>query len=255
MDRVLIFALVLCRISGLVGTAPLFGTRAVPMQFRALLAIALSLLVAPLYLTTHFAYPVTGLRCLLMFGGEVLVGVVLGCGVSLLLTGAVMSGRLISQLTGLSMAEVFNPELDEGVPVYGQLLFIVALAVFVASGGHRLVVGSLLETFRDVPPGAAGIPTSLRETAVTLVTQSFQLALRAAAPALSALMISTLLLAVISRAVPQWNMMAVGYGVNGLLTLGVLLATIGASTWLFSDQLAATLKILEECIRTSVVSS
>ena len=43
------FVLVLARIGALVMTAPIFGTQAAPLQARAALAIAMSLIVTPLH--------------------------------------------------------------------------------------------------------------------------------------------------------------------------------------------------------------
>ena len=45
----LIFVLVLGRIGGLVMTAPIFGSRSVPLQVRGLIAIGLALLITPLH--------------------------------------------------------------------------------------------------------------------------------------------------------------------------------------------------------------
>ena len=52
VSRFMVFTLVLTRTSGLVMTAPIFGTQALPRQVRALLAVAISLLVTPVFLNT-----------------------------------------------------------------------------------------------------------------------------------------------------------------------------------------------------------
>ena len=49
LDQFIVFVLVLTRISGLVMTAPIFGSRSVPYRIRGLLAVALSMIVTSLY--------------------------------------------------------------------------------------------------------------------------------------------------------------------------------------------------------------
>ena len=58
----------------------------------------------------------------------------------------------------MSLAEVLNPDLDTDVPMMSQLLNMFALAIFVTIGGHRLVLGGLMDTFVAMPaaPAPAG---------------------------------------------------------------------------------------------------
>ena len=59
VSRFMIFTLVLGRISAMIVIAPIFGTLALPRQVRAFLAVAMALLVTPVYLDTSLP-PVDG---------------------------------------------------------------------------------------------------------------------------------------------------------------------------------------------------
>ena len=52
ISRFMVFTLVLARTGALVMTAPIFGTQSLPRRVRALIAVAMSLLVAPRFLGT-----------------------------------------------------------------------------------------------------------------------------------------------------------------------------------------------------------
>ena len=121
-----------------------------------------------------------------------MIGACLGLGVLILIQGMTLAGELISQASGLKLAEVFDPALDEEVPLFSRLMFLVTVSVFVCLGGHRLVMAGLLDTFQTIPPGGGGFPASLAEGFVTLVSLSFELGIRAAAPAVTALLLATL---------------------------------------------------------------
>ena len=62
VDKFLLFTLVLTRVSGLTMTAPIYGSKDIPMQVRALLAFALALLIMPTQWHVAIAHPGTMLH-------------------------------------------------------------------------------------------------------------------------------------------------------------------------------------------------
>jgi flagellar biosynthesis protein FliR len=237
------FTLVLTRVSGLVMTAPIFGSTDVPARVRALLAVALAVLIAPLQFGVSYSHPTSVIGYLVLIGGELLVGVALGIGIMLLLSGIQLAGLIIGQLSGMQLADVFNPGFDTSVPVFSQILYYVTLAVFVVIGGHRRLIEALLDTYQALPTGA-GFPPSFVDAMTTLLGQSFELGVRAAAPAMAALLLATLLLGLVSRTLPQINAMQIGFGINSFITLGMISLSLGAVAWLFQEQIDPALKLI-----------
>ncbi|NOY29453.1 MAG: flagellar biosynthetic protein FliR, partial [Planctomycetes bacterium] len=97
--------------------------------------------------------------------------------------------------------------------------------------------------------GQASLGTTYVEALTTLLSQSFLLGIRAAAPAMTALLLSTLVLGLIGRTLPQINILAVGFGINSLLTLGCLFTTIGAIAWAFPQQASSAIDLIMESLR------
>ena len=248
-EHLLTFTLVLVRVSGLFVTAPIFGTSDVPARVRAFLAFALAVLVAPMQWKTPVANPGNMVNMLVLVGNELLIGAVLGLGIMLLLSGVQIAGQVIGQMSGMQLADVFSPGLDTSMPIFSHLLFQLALVVFVILGGHRMMMEALLDSFTAMPPGTAGFSRTLTETLTTLLAQSFSLGVRAAAPAMAALLLATLVLGLISRTLPQLNIMALGFGLNSFVTLGVLSVSLGAVAWLFSEQVAPVIEMLTESLK------
>ena len=248
------FTLVLGRVGALVMTAPLFGNRSVPLQGRVLIALMISLLITPL-LAQHSTVDMGNLavftRHLL---SEALIGLLFGVGITILLNGIQITGQIVSQLGGTALAEVFDPSLDENVSVYSQFFFFLTLAMFVLLDGHRLTMEALLDSFSHMPPGQANLGSDYIDALITLLGQSFILGIRAAAPALTALLLATLVLGLIGRTLPQINILAVGFSINSLLSLGCLFTTIGVVAWAFPQQTGTALEILRHAL-TSDFSS
>jgi flagellar biosynthetic protein FliR len=122
------------------------------------------------------------------------------------------------------------------------------LAVFVAVGGHRIVTEALLESFACFPPGRAGLGDTVVDVLVSILTQSFELGIRAAAPLLVALLLSNLVLGLVSRTLPQINVIAVGFGLNSLLALGMLFVSIGGVAWIFQEPTVDAMQRISETL-------
>ncbi len=243
------FTFVLARISGLVMTAPLFGSAEVPTRIRALLAFALALVVTPVQWSAPVQMPANLILYAVAMAGELLIGLILGMGVMILLAGVQVAGQVISQMSGMSLADVFNPGFDTEVPVIANLLHLVTLAVFVIIGGHRLLVGALLDTYAFMPVGHAQLPESLGKLVSTLLAESFSLAVRGAAPAMVALLLATVVLGLISRTLPQLNILAIGFGLNAVVTFLVLAISVGAIAWLFQEQFEPAVETIVDALR------
>lgn len=241
-----LLTLVFIRTSGIVLMAPIFGTNDIPPTVRALFAFALALLIAPVQAATMPTLPSSLIEFSVTIVAELLIGVVLGLGMMILFSGFQLAGGVIAQLSGMSLGDVFNPALDDTIPLFSHFLYLVVVATYVVIGGHRLLLGGLLETYTVFPPGAAVVPVDLERMVVDLLTQSFQLGLRTAAPAIAALLLATIVLGLVSRSLPQLNILALGFGLNAVTTFAVLAVSFGGAAWLLQDHLEPTLDTVLE---------
>jgi len=252
VGKFILFTLVLTRVSGLLMTAPIYGTPDIPLQVRALFAFAISLLVVP----SQWGVSVPGLEnvleYLLMIGSELVIGLALGLGITILLSGIELAGHLVDQVSGMLIAEVVDAFQGNNSSIVSRMLFFLTVAIYVSLGGHRLAMAGLLDTFQAIPPGSAAMPSrALTETMVTLVIQSFDLGFRAAAPVVASLLLANFVLGLISRAMPQLNLFVMGFGLNAMLALGVLGVSIGAAVWVFQDQIEPTILAVLEAVRST----
>lgn len=241
--------LVLARVSGLLAVAPVFGTRAVPLRIRAGLAVLITLLLAPLQSVgpSSVADPWLGGAGLLR---EAMIGMCFGLSVRLLVAGAQASGQLLSQLSGLALADTLSPGGDGEAAPLASLTHWVALTIYLAIGGHRQLLAALLDSFETLPVRAGTLGGMVEETAwqarlldtlVGLTAQSFELAIRATAPGLLAVLTATLVIGLIGRLMPQLNVLALKSSVNLVLAVVLLAAGLGSFGWLVPDLVRGSL--------------
>jgi flagellar biosynthesis protein FliR len=245
--QLLVFLFTLTRISGLVLAAPVFGARRVPIQVRVLLAVAAALLVAPVHSGANLPASL-GPDLVLALLREALLGVALGLALLILAAALQAAGQLVGHMSGLSLAEAIDPDSGESVPVVGRVYDLTAIAVFMLLGGHRQVLGALLDSFRWLPPGRVQFGDGWTAMLSTVAAESFSLSVRLAAPVLCALLLSTLLLGLISRVLPMLNSFSIGFSLNGLMVLALLSLSVGGAAWLFEEQATAAVQAAMEAV-------
>jgi flagellar biosynthesis protein FliR len=244
LDQFLIFVLVLTRVGSLLMTLPVLRTATVPWQVRALLAIGISFILTPLFWGVPIPPPENLLILGTLIAREAVLGVALGLAVLILLSGMQLAGLIISQTSGMTLADVANPTFETNVPLYSQILEMLALAIFFLVGGHRQVIDALLRSFTWMPPGNGRLPDDLVEALTTITSQSFEVGIRAAAPVMVAILLATLVVALISRTLPQLNAVAVGLNFNSLIVIGMSALCLGSAAWVFQDELDSTIELV-----------
>jgi flagellar biosynthesis protein FliR len=204
----------------------------------------MSLVITPSFWGTSIDDPGNLLGWGLMLGREIVVGLTMGLAANILFSGLQLAGQVISQISGMSLADVYNPALDTNVPVFSQLLDATAMLVLVSIGGHREIIAALLDTFRDLPPGELSLAPTLVETITLLVQNSFATGIRAAAPVMISLLLAVIIVALISRTLPQLNTMNLGFSLNSIVLLSMLAFTLSSTVWIFQEELHETMSII-----------
>ena len=66
---------------------------------------------------------------------------------------------------------------------------------------------------------------------------------------ITAVLLATLVLGLISRTLPQLNVMVIGFGVNAVITFGILSFTLGAALLVFQDQAMAAVEAMFQVLK------
>lgn len=231
-DPVLLWALLLFRLTGLVFIAPLFSAVVIPARMKAALTIILTFFLLPGAIAGLDGPVVFSITAVLT---EVVVGLVVGLGAALFVGAAEVAGDMLAVQMGLSGASIVDPMSRNQVPVIGQILSLMALMLILSSGGHASMIAALSASLDWVPPGSTLDLTAGLATATQIGSALFLLGLRFAAPVIGALMIGHVSLGVLARTAPQMNVLMMAFPLQiavGLLVMGLTLPNLAVS---FSD--------------------
>lgn len=230
------FFLVLGRVSPLFVLAPLFSSRMLPPRARLIVALALTVGLAPVAVRGQ-KVPVDGTRLLELMIKELLIGLAFAFAVGAVLAAVAAAGTLIDTFAGYSYGALVDPITGNQSAVISQVYGLVGLMVFIAIGGDALVIQGLARTYDFVP--LLGFPAidSLVGGVQTAFVSIFTAALELAAPVMLALLITDAAFGLMARVVPQLNVFAVGFPAKMIVGLVMVVAAMPFAGGWIADQL------------------
>ncbi len=233
-----LFALVVMRMSGAILFNPVFGRSNLPSSAKAALIFMLSLL---LYLgkdPSSVKQPSSMLEYGVMLLTELLVGFILGFVMELAFLTVRFATTVIDHAMGLSMAQVYDPQTQTQVSVTSNLYYGFLVLLFFATDGHLWVIRLFFETARIIPFGEVHLTQQLCWEMVLLFQQSIIMGLQFAFPLLAMEMVTEAAVGILMRMIPQINVFVVNFQVK--IIIGILMLL-----YLFSPMSEQLYTILE----------
>ena len=178
---------------------------------------------------------------------EAAIGAAIGYLARLVFVGVELAAAHVGQQMGLGLAEVFHPLHEDASQAVGRLLEMTVVVIFLAIGGHRLLLSAMLNTFHVLPAGFArlggnGVWPSCQaalKAATAMLATSFALALKLAAPVLAAILMTTAAAGLVEKTLPQLNILTVGLPIRALLGLAVLAVSLAVLAPLIGEAVEA----------------
>ncbi len=223
---VMVFMLMLMRISGMMATAPFFTQLGIPIQVRIFLIFTLGMVMFPIYSTN--AAPIWA-KDLWSFGWlafqELAIGLMLGFVAQLVFASVQMAGGHISVMIGLNMAQALDPTTQVNSPAIGQFYSMLALMLFMTLNIHHSLIMAVAKSFEFVPL-ATGIESFalLAQRFTGLGSHAIVLSMLLVLPVMGIILVKEVALAFMAKLMPQMNIMMVS--LPGKIMLGLLLISI-----------------------------
>jgi len=222
-----VYFLPFVRIGAFLMVAPLYGAVFVPVRIRLVLALAVTVLVAPM-LPAVAQLQLLSLETILIVIQQLLIGAACGFALQLVFDAVGLGGQLLANTMGLSFAFNVDPQRGSATPALGRFYMVIATLTFLVLNGHVRLFELLIDTFHGVPVSAAGIGAAGIWKLLTLSSLLFSGALGVALPGIAALLVVNIAFGVMSRAAPALNLFGVGFPI--ILLLGLVILLIGLPT-------------------------
>ncbi|MBQ3319214.1 MAG: flagellar biosynthetic protein FliR [Spirochaetia bacterium] len=217
-----LYFLVFARVFALVLSAPLLGSRSLPVAVKAALALLTAYVVAPA-MVERYDSSMEGLAFWTLLAGEALIGVIIGFFLQIIYTVCVAASHM------------FTIKIETE-----NLMNVAAMAVFVtAAGFYKVFYIGVLSSFKAMTAlDILGCKENLAKLLVTGLSDMFAQAVVMALPVVGVLLVMTLALGLLARLTPQINFFPGAWplfmGV-GILILALVMPVLMDSLGRFMD--------------------
>jgi flagellar biosynthetic protein FliR len=216
------FGLYAVRSSAMVISAPLIGMATRFNGHRVALILGIALLM---YSVT--GEPLPGVEPVLLGAmalRELLIGLFLSFLLHLTTLVIRVGGELIGHEMGFMIASQVDPATGMQTPLIVSMYETLFLLALMATNGHFFLFRGLAASFERAPVGGLSFDQGLGAMIGHVFGDMFAAGLVFAAPVMALLALVSLLMGLLSRAVPQLNVLELGFTIRILFALVVMYA-------------------------------
>ena len=235
------------RIGSMFIAMPVIGTRLVPTRVKIIITMVLSVVVVPLLpeLPQVEALSVEGL---FISAQQILIGLSMGFTMQLVFGALMIAGEAIAMSMGLGFASMVDPTNGVNVPVVSQFFIIIGTLLFLALGGHLMLIQLVVSSFESLPISATGVGRADFWSLIAWGSRMFIGALWVAIPALISMLVITLSMGVMTRAEPQLNIFSVGFPVTMFMGFIILLLVMPGLLPRFNQMMLQAMQLSQSVV-------
>ena len=211
------------RITSFFTSSSILFPQGTPNLVKIALCLFLSVAVS---INTGIDVQVESMYMLVSYGVlEILTGLFLGYITSICFNAIKIGGQLIDMQMGLSMASIYDSTTQTQTTLIGNIMYWMGVVVFFAMNGHHVLIEGLQYSFKIIEIGTPIIENNL-DYLVKIFIEYFNIGFKMSIPVVLALLISEIIMGLISRSVPQFNVMILGMPMKILVGTLFLLVSL-----------------------------
>ncbi len=212
------------RVSGLMLFAPFFGNASIPPRIKAVLVIAITAILYPVY-SPHLPVATTS-NWPVLVASETVIGIAMGVATNIVFEAVQVAGQVLSVQMGYSLVNILDPNTQVDSTVVAFLHQSIALLIFIGLDVHHWILRAVAHSFEYLPPGSATLHPMFVQALLHEGAIALELGIQIAAPVLSATLLTDIVLGLMGKASPQMPLMLLGPAVKSMLGVIVLGVTM-----------------------------
>ncbi len=221
LEKFEFFLAIFARITAFVFVAPIFSLKTLPHRVKALISIAVSVIIYSVTEYKQLEY-VGVIGFALLISKEVISGLILGLFGILAFNIISMAGHMIDMEVGLSNTQELDPTNQTSVTITSTFLNYAVLLIMVVTNMHLYILKAVTDSFKILPPGHLNISGNIFELFLQFIISYMIIAFRIVLPEFAAILVVNTVLAVLAKAAPQMNMFVIGFQLKIFVGLAVL---------------------------------
>ena len=157
---------------------------------------------------------------------QAFIGFVFGFIAFLVFVGIQFAGEVMDLQVGFSIVNVINPMTSQTVSVIGEFQLALGSLIYLTANAHHFLLEGLAGSFNLLPLPYAAITPALENDVMAFFVQAFFMVFQIAAPVAIALFLTNVGLALMARVAPQLNVFAVGFPLQIMIGLSMMIISL-----------------------------
>lgn len=220
IESIVALIFIFIRVSAFFIVVPIFFPSSSSNILKAMFALILSFALMPAVSGADILNINSDIGLILNILNEVISGIVLGFAVSIWFHFISMAGSFVDLQMGLSMLSMYDPNTKTNSTLLSNVTHWVAIIIFFIIDGHHMLIRMLRESFEIIPLGGNILSQQSTGIIIEAIISYFILALRISIPLVMIIIVSDLVMGLISRSVPQLNVMVLGMPIK--IVVGII---------------------------------
>jgi flagellar biosynthetic protein FliR len=215
--------LVFARLSVVFLLMPGISAGYIPGRLRLMVALMITVLVLPLVQDTLPSQPESAAELVKLIGVEVIIGGFIGALIQIIMAALHVAGHMMSMAIGLMNAFISDPVAEEQSAVLIGFLNLTAVALIFITGLHHTMIRAIIDSYSLFQVASPLFTEDMLSMAVSLITQTFYMGVRLAAPLVIFELVFQVTSGILSRLSPGLNVMFVLLPMKIMLGISILM--------------------------------
>lgn len=228
--NILIFVLVITRISGLLLSAPLFSTFPIPVNVKALIAVVIGFLLLPSVIGLNLTLPTSMPAVAVFLLKEFAIGFLIGFLANLIFISCQVGAEILGIQSGLSFSTIMDPSTGATNSIMAQLYIYPLGLLFLMLNFHHWLFLTVGYSFKSIQPGFdVFFAPDLVQQILHLSAQIFVVAIGLVLPVFAVMFVTEILLGFVSKMMPRMNVFMIALPIKIYLGLVLILLFLAPS--------------------------
>lgn len=218
--QMMLFSLILMRMSGFILLNPILGRKNIPGLFKGGMVMVLTLLIYS-FSSAQVPEPVNSIEYAVLMLREFAMGFTIGFVMELFLLVITYAGAAIDFQMGLSMSTIYDPQSNTQIALTGSLLNAYFILLFFAVDGHLALIQLIVKSAEHVPYGQVVFGKEVAWAIVEMFIQCITMAVKFAFPIIAIELLAEMAVGILMKMIPQINVFVVN--IQAKIVIGLLM--------------------------------
>lgn len=218
--QMMLFSLILMRMSGFILLNPILGRKNIPKLFKGGMVMVFTLLIYS-FSSAQVPEPVNSIEYAVLLLREFAMGFTIGFVMELFLMVITYAGSVIDFQMGLSMATIYDPQSNAQTALTGSLLNAYFVLLFFAVDGHLALIRLIIRSAESVPYGQVVFGKEVAWAMAEVFIQCIIMAVKFAFPLIAIEFLTQIAVGILMKMIPQINVFVIN--IQAKILIGFLM--------------------------------